>query len=152
LRKKIVAEALAEKNKPVCGTGDQQNEGEPQKYTRYTCSLGSTTSGSSYPWCAGFTGWVYGHAGAPFPRTCGAWEFMSALKYHWSIGSGIPKPGDVVQRGCASCNHHVGIVYKVVGTTLYTIEGNAGRCVQIKSYSNYGRNDWYRYGNSFENR
>lgn len=145
IRKKIVQIAKGEIG--VCGTGFEENKGEPQKYTRYTCGLGSPTTGSSWRWCAGFTGWVYGHAGVDFPRTCLANSFMSGLKYKYSITSGIPKPGDVVQR-----NAHVGIVYKVEGTKLYTIEGNAGRCVQILSYPNYGRNrgGWINYGNSFE--
>jgi len=141
LRQKIIAEARKEFDAKVCGSGSQQNEGTPQKYVKYTCGL----SPSDWAWCAGFAGWVYGHAGANFPHTCAANGMMDSLKYKYNINSKIPKPGDMIQK-----DHHIGIVYNIIGTRLYTIEGNAGTCVMIKSYPNYGRGTWLRFGNSFE--
>jgi len=141
IRQKIIDEAQKEFDAKVCGTGSQQNEGDPQKYVKYACGL----SPSDWPWCAGFAGWVYGHAGASFPHTCAANGMMDSLKYKYDITTKIPKPGDMIQK-----DHHIGIVYNIVGTRLYTIEGNAGACVMIKSYPNYGRGTWLRFGNSFE--
>lgn len=138
-RAQVIAVAKGEIG--TCGTGSQQNEGEPQKYTKYTCGLGSPSSGSDWAWCAGFVGYAYGKAGLEFPHTCGANEIYDALDDKQSIdGDVAPQPGDTVHK-----DHHVGLVYKLEGNTLYTIEGNKTACVDIFKYPNYKHSQWVNF-------
>jgi hypothetical protein len=135
-RAKIVQTALAEVG--TCGYGFEQNEGPPQKYTKYTCGMGGSTR-----WCAGFVGYVYGKSGVSYPRTCTANDMYNAMTNKRSINSGaVPQPGDAIHK-----DHHIGIVYKVVGNTLYTIEGNKTACVGVFKYPNYKTSSpWVNFG------
>lgn len=93
------------------------------------------TDGNAEPWCADFVSWVLRAAGRPF--TGGAstgWRLAwTGAVRAWFVSQAAwrdrlvadPRPGDVVwfARG------HVGIVERVDGTALRTIEGNADDAV-----------------------
>lgn len=108
------------------------------------------------PWCADFVSWVYNEASSPFTggdgpewRIAGAVRLADFLRANgtWTertANSFAPQPGDVVQflyvNSTTSPNDHVGIVEKLEGTTLHTIEGNSGNQVSRRSYQNYATN------------
>jgi len=123
-----VAEAEFAKNGnkvlEICG----QNCGpEVIKYT------GGPT-GPSAPWCAWFVSWVYREAGYEFkgspanargdlPAVEGliSWFKQNGIHYTPSSNQYSPQPGDVIMYGRGT---HTGVVVKVTGDNIETIEGN----------------------------
>ena len=87
---------------------------------------------NGHPWCMMFIQWVFTQADAESllsARTASCGAFMRAAKAagQW-VTSGY-KPGDIVMfdfTGKRSKTEHCGIVEKVNGNTLTTIEGNTG--------------------------
>ena len=107
--------------------------------TKYGIAFGM----NHQPWCHMFVWWCARQAGissSVIPTTAhcpsGLDWFRSYAIYH-SRGDGYtPQPGDIIyftwRSGSVS---HVGIVEKVVGNTVYTIEGNTSDRVARRSYS-----------------
>ena len=99
-------------------------------YTKYWRDLAPSMQGE--PWCQCFVDWcfkmAFGTAGARALLHQDTWDFYTPTaagqfkkKGQWHSS---PKVGDIIyfknsQRIC-----HVGLVYKVSGSTVYTIEGN----------------------------
>lgn len=143
------------------------------KYAAFLDDLGVVYNGSKngYAWCDIFVDWCFittfgletamKMTGQAY-KGCGAGCTWSA-RYYEQIGRFVesdPQPGDQIfftdDGGATSC--HTGIVEKVDGGRVYTIEGNTsslpgvvanGGCVRDKSYSltynrimGYGRPDW----------
>ena len=79
------------------------------------------------PWCAMFVSWCANKANIPcsvVPKLAYVpyiYTFFNELGRFCSRGNYTPKPGDIVLFGS---NDHVGLVEKVSGSTVYTIEGN----------------------------
>jgi hypothetical protein len=103
------------------------------------------------PWCADFVSWVYKQAGHPFSGGVDGWRIASAESlrqwfvqrgwYHPRTSADVPQSGDVVSfvhSGTGS--DHTGIVDRVEGTTLYTVEGNTSNGVYRRSYPNFRNN------------
>ncbi|MBP3372103.1 MAG: SH3 domain-containing protein, partial [Clostridia bacterium] len=97
--------------------------------TKYGDALGK----SNQPWCLIFVVWCARQAGVdtgvlPAIYSCNAMKnWMAARDRYYTRGSGyVPKPGDLVFLSWSSGGgiEHVGLVWKVEGNTLYTIEGN----------------------------
>ena len=81
------------------------------------------------PWCVMFVWWVFREAGFNLRKTASCTDLSNAYKAagQW-VASGY-KPGDIVMfdfTGNRSKTEHCGIVEKVNGKTLTTIEGNTG--------------------------
>ena len=81
------------------------------------------------PWCVMFVWWVFREAGFNLRKTASCTDLSNAYKAagQW-VASGY-KPGDIVMfdfTGNRSKTEHCGIVEKVNGNTLITIEGNTG--------------------------
>ena len=81
------------------------------------------------PWCVMFVWWVFREAGFNLRKTASCTDLSNAYKAagQW-VASGY-KPGDIVMfdfTGNRSKTEHCGIVEKVNGNTLTTIEGNTG--------------------------
>lgn len=104
------------------------------------------TDGNAEAWCADFVSWVLRAAGRPFSGGLSsgwriAWTgdvrswFMERSAYRDRL-SADPQPGDVVwfEHG------HVGIVERVRGDDLLTIEGNAGDAVTRRTYARWRLN------------
>jgi hypothetical protein len=103
-------------------------------------------SSSSEAWCADAVSFWYNAAGHPFSGgNDGGWRIagVSAMKA-WLEANGRwfpagsaedPRPGDVVVFGDED---HVGIVERLDGDTLETIEGNHGNAVGRGSYPRVG--------------
>lgn len=111
-------------------------------------------------WCADFVSWVYKAAGKPFTGgLSGGWRIPSVntlddwLKNKGTrvaneSGAPAPKPGDVVifdHSGDQVGNDtHTGIVEKIVGGKMITIEGNTSDKVARRTYDNYRSNNTIR--------
>jgi hypothetical protein len=100
------------------------------------------TDGHAEPWCADFVSYAYWKAGQPVTGgLSGGWRIAGALALRrWFMDRGRwtfraqahPQPGDTVYFTW----DHVGLVRRVVGDTLETIEGNASHRVRLKTYAN----------------
>ena len=98
------------------------------------------TDGNAEPWCADFVSYAYRRAGMPFSGgLSGGWRIPGALALRgWYVDRGrwtprsraAPQPGDVVYFTW----DHLGIVRRVVGDALETIEGNASHAVRLRVY------------------
>lgn len=84
------------------------------------------TQGRTIPWCASFVSWILVQAGE-------SEGYMFSARSFWSHYAdrrvGIPREGDVVvfwRDSPQGTRGHVGIVEKVEGGSITTIEGNVG--------------------------
>lgn len=142
IRDKIVAAAMKCVGL-VGGTGTGDDE-----FIRYYNNLcGTNFSLSSTPYCAIFITYHLRTNDVPTwvcPNFAGCTtvnrEFLIPTKFGKSPSSYTPKPADLIffnwngQRN--GTFHHVGFVEKVVGNTVYTVEGNStNSTVRHKSYS-----------------
>ncbi len=137
--------------------------GKWNKYARDLDALGGFYNGkkNGYDWCDVFVDWCFV---TTFGRTlaqkllCQPDKSLGAgtgysLKYYKAKGrlfSG-PQPGDQIFFGDSKATWHTGLVMKVEGGFVHTIEGNAGNpsavracryTVGSKIIKGYGRPDW----------
>jgi hypothetical protein len=84
-------------------------------------------------WCAGFVGWCIEQAAAQIgtltvPRISWARSLMSRIRRRGRAVT-VPVAGDIVlfERGDPGGSSHIGIVERVEGNSLHTVEGNTGR-------------------------
>lgn len=144
-----------------------------RNYTKYNRDYNAWGGGGAQPmeWCAAFVSWCFVKAygfeaakvllcgGLHHYTPTGANRFKKKGQYI-KRGEGMPKRGDVVYFFSTAKGRigHVGIVYKVSGNYVYTIEGNTsgastlvtnGGGVKKKSYKltssyidGYGRPDY----------
>jgi len=96
--------------------------------------------GRREPWCADFVSWAFRQTGHPLPgnqRSLASTSYMENQmrqqgKY-FGRGQQTPKPGDIIFFGNpGTC--HVGIVERVAGGKVYTVEGNTSNQVARRSY------------------
>ncbi|RYF19398.1 MAG: CHAP domain-containing protein [Flavobacteriales bacterium] len=93
-----------------------KNDGiEVEKYLAYTGNK------KGDPWCASFVSWVFGQAGYKQPKTAWSPELFSANKT-----AALPKPSMIFGIYFPKLKRiaHCGLVNKVNGNWVYTIEGN----------------------------
>ncbi len=97
-------------------------------------------------WCACFVSWVANECGyidtgvIPKYASCRIGVQWFKDRGQWKDSGYIPKPGDIVffdwtANGITGTADHVGIVEKVDGNTIYTIEGNSGDACKQRQYS-----------------
>lgn len=90
------------------------------------------------PWCHMFVSWCADQAGVPVsvvPKTASTTEGMEWFKNRGLFkykGKYKPKRGDLVY--FKTGRSHVGLVEKVTGSTLHTIEGNTSDKVARRTY------------------
>lgn len=130
------------------------------KYSRDMDKLGYF----NYPkqtvsWCAVFVHWLFvqcfGMANAQKMLYCGAKSSAAGCwlgaRYFRNAGAfyKAPQVGDQIFFGKAEDEEHTGIVVKISGGRVYTVEGNADNAVREKNYSlsssyisGYGRPKW----------
>jgi hypothetical protein len=98
------------------------------------------TDGHAEAWCADFVSFAYWRSGQPLTGgLSGGWRIAGALALRdWFAVRGrwtpralaSPAPGDAVYFTW----DHVGLVRRLDGGTLETIEGNAGDAVRLRRY------------------
>lgn len=118
-----------------------------KNYTEYAYWFGTQVKENSYghyyEWCAMFVSWCARQARIPvsvlnnaaYAKADGSSKSGGYSNFHIDYknrGTYTPQPGDIIFFGSWD---HVGIVYKVEGGKVYTIEGNASNKVSINSYS-----------------
>lgn len=179
-KQKVIDTALAEVGYIEKATPDQLDDktanAGSKNCTKYARDLAKISyfngNKQGAAWCAVFVAWcfvqAYGKAAAlkllcqPSSGNCGA-GCKYILRYFRAKGqwhTSNPQPGDVVVffDSTKSSYAHTGLVYKVTGSKVYTVEGNTsgasgvianGGGVCKKSYSisygriaGYGRPDW----------
>lgn len=127
------------------GTTEYPSNSNKVKYNEWF--YGKPVSGSNYPWCMAFVQWCFHQAGLDIPyKTAGCGALYDWYKSHEA--SRIvrdPKPGDIVIFSLKKVHDHTGIVERVSGDNVYTIEGNTssdnrgsqdnGGCVASKTRS-----------------
>jgi hypothetical protein len=106
------------------------------EYLRYA---GLNPATGSYAWCAAFASWCFGQASTslsvadPAPKTAGAldfWNRAGSMKLHRvspteaTANPNLVTPGMVFILSTGGGHGHVGLVEKVQGVVLTTIEGN----------------------------
>ena len=101
-------------------------------YTKYWRDLAPGMNGNA--WCNCFINWVFTQAyGSTEAKkllcTSGSWSYYTPTsagyfknKNQWHTSS--PEKGDVIYFKNSERIHHVGLVYKVDSSKVYTIEGN----------------------------
>ena len=138
--------------------------GRFNKFARDLDALGDFYNGkkNGYDWCDVFVDWcfveTFGRAlaqlllGQP-DKSLGAGTGYS-LNYYKQKGrffTGTPQPADQIFFGDSKSTWHTGLVVKVEGGYVHTIEGNAGNpsavracryAVGSKTIKGYGRPDW----------
>ena len=133
------------------------------KFARDLDALGDFYNGrkNGYDWCDVFVDWCFVETfgrelgqrllGQP-DRSCGAGTGYS-FNYYKQKGRlfASPQPGDQIFFGDAKSTWHTGLVVKVEGGYVHTIEGNAGSPSAVRScryviggkaIKGYGRPDW----------
>lgn len=139
IRNKLVQIAQAE-----IGTCEPTGD---DKYIQVWNTLGHTKFALNVAWCAIFVTWCKIHAGissnvVPDYASCNAgmkW-FKDKAKFQFSKAYGgnyVPLTGDIVfftGNYSKTNSSHTGIVEKVEGNVLYTIEGNTSDAVHERKY------------------
>lgn len=124
-------------------------------YTKYWRDLDPSFQGQ--PWCNAFVIWcmvqAYGVSGAKkLMCTDGGWSYYTPTsanyfkrKGQWST---TPQAGDVIFFKNATRIHHVGLVYKVDGSRVYTYEGNTSSGASVVANGGEVAAKSYALGNS----
>ncbi len=96
-----------------------------------------------YEWCASFVNWVLRQSRVPVSASgsfvsCTGWvSYLIDKSMYRTRSTYTPKTGDIIffkDSGSTRLSTHVGLVRYVEGNTVYTIEGNSGGGVNIRSY------------------
>lgn len=156
-QRKQLAELLAEGNRSVwsavlygIGTGDGEivtvalsqlgNVGGQPYWSWYGF-------GSRVEWCACFVSWCANECGyidaGVIPKFAGCGNGVQWFKDRglWQDRNYEPRPGDIIffdwndEYGQDGDSDHVGIVEKVEGSVVYTVEGNSGDMCQENQYT-----------------
>lgn len=96
-------------------------------------------------WCATFVSWVANECGyidtgvIPKFASCRVGVQWFKDRGQWRDSGYIPKPGDIIffdwiANGITGTADHVGIVERVDGNTIYTVEGNSGDACKQRQY------------------
>ena len=139
---RIIAVAVSQVGRGPNGVG--------KELKRYPYNLGRYLY-SGEAWCSEFVSWVYKVAGSPFTDGKeGGWMLKSTTRIKdWFLSKRTfitrrnnqwwrfqPNPGDYIRYNTASGGHS-GIVRYVSGSTLYTVEGNVGNQVVLRTINNW---------------
>ncbi len=121
------------------------NSSSGGNYTEYGKWFGQQSN-----WCAIFISWCAAQAGIPTSiikkNAVASGNSCQYGETKYSFGSRTPQPGDIlyIQNDSDSAVDHVGLVYKVDDTYIYSVEGNFGNKVgTIKYYRSSGKQTYY---------
>ncbi|MBC7645020.1 MAG: DUF2272 domain-containing protein [Thermoleophilia bacterium] len=140
LRKKIVDIAAKE-----IGTKEEGGANKGSRIVDYRKAVTGPGEDPNVaePWCADFTSWVMKQAGVPIGKDGKGDDYTPTIQTQakadgrWKPNSFTPKPGDMLEfdwEGDGKVDH-IGIVEKVEGGKIFTIEGNSSDQVRRNSYA-----------------
>lgn len=128
-----MSDSLAQKALDIALTHDGVSE-EPKGsnagpvVNQYLKSIGL---GPGYPWCMAFVYWCVNEAAKmlevknPLVKTGGVLrQYNETILRKLPKTSGAIKPGDIFIMEFKGGNGHTGFVEKIVGSLVYTVEGN----------------------------
>ena len=116
---KIAHGEIGVKESPANSNNDKYN----------TWYYGRTVSGAAYPWCMAFIMWLMAQGGVTVPvKTASCSALLTAAKKAGQLVTGGYKSGDVLLFNFSGGRSptHTGILERVSGSTLTSIEGNTG--------------------------
>lgn len=97
---------------------------------------------SAEPWCADFVSWAWRRAGVPIGFDGRGSDYVPELvawarltrRWHWARAGYTPRSGDlIVYKSGGSQRGHIGLVVKLQGGRVHTVEGNLGDRVMRRS-------------------
>ncbi len=110
-------------------------------YRRAVTGVGENPR-SAEPWCADFVSWAWRRSGVPlgfggrgsdYVPELVAWARLTR-RWHWARDGYTPRSGDlIVYRSNGSQRGHIGMVVKLQGGRVHTVEGNLGDRVMRRS-------------------
>ena len=120
---------------------------EAEKYIGYPYVWGGSSPSTSFD-CSGFISWVINHSGWDVGRLTA----NGLLNISTPVSRENARPGDLIffdwddeDEGQDGAADHVGIVEKVEGGIVYTVEGNSGNACRERQYA-IGHAEIYGYG------
>ena len=131
------AQGALDRARGMLGLNEHSNSGEINKVTQESGINSSTT-----PWCAAFAinilkdAGILDTSGLKNPNYCPEIVRWAKEKNIWMERNSTPKPGDAIlfDWGGDGNSDHIGIVEKVEGGKITTIEGNSSDSVKRNSY------------------
>ncbi len=111
------------------------------RYRRAVMGVGENPRAAE-PWCADFVSWAWRRAGVPlgfgglgsdYVPELTAWARLTG-RWHWARNGYTPRTGDLIvfQSGGSKLGH-IGMVVKVGGGRVHTVEGNLSDRVMRRS-------------------
>lgn len=155
-RDDVISVAVAELGYMEKATNDRLDDKTANagsgNYTKYARDLWAAnphfyqSNKNGYDWCCVFVDWCRYMAGGKDAAHAQAASFQTgpygagcefALRYYKQAGAWYaePRPGDQIFFGNASGAQHTGLVERVAGGVVYTIEGNSGNMVRRRLYA-----------------
>ena len=131
------AQGALDRARGMLGLNEKSNTAEINKVTKESGIDSSTT-----PWCAAFAinilkdAGILDTTGLKNPNYCPEIVRWAKEKNIWMERGSTPKPGDAIlfDWGADGTSDHIGIVEKVEGGKITTIEGNSSDSVKRNSY------------------
>ena len=131
------AQGALDRARSMLGLNEHSNSGEINKVTGE-----SGINSASTPWCAAFAinilkdAGILDTTGLKNPNYCPEIVRWAKEKGIWMERGSTPKPGDAIlfDWGADGTSDHIGIVEKVEGGKITTIEGNSSDSVKRNSY------------------
>ena len=119
----MTANEILQKAINEIGTYESPANSNNVKYN--TWFYGKPVKGSSYPWCAAFISWLFKDTNL-CKRSASCLDILNWFEKRGQLVK-TPKPGDLIFFKYNTNNrrtNHIGIVERVEGKVIYTIEGN----------------------------
>jgi hypothetical protein len=131
------AQGALDKARSMLGLNENSNSSEINKVTQKSGINSATT-----PWCAAFAinilkdAGILDTSGLKNPNYCPEIVRWAKEKGIWMERGSTPKPGDAIlfDWGADGTSDHIGIVEKVEGGKITTIEGNSSDSVKRNTY------------------
>ncbi|MBT9589294.1 CHAP domain-containing protein [bacterium] len=131
------AQGALDKARSMLGLNENSNSSEINKVTQKSGINSATT-----PWCAAFAinilkdAGILDTTGLKNPNYCPEIVRWAKEKGIWMERGSTPKPGDAIlfDWGADGTSDHIGIVEKVEGGKITTIEGNSSDSVKRNTY------------------
>lgn len=132
------------------GTYSGSNTSDAYKCTEYGRLLvnkyGNNFNENAFDWCACFVNWCLSQAHVDYASgELGCWRWVEELKAMGMFqnaasygGTYTPRPADMIffnWDGNNTHSGHIGLVLYTTASRVYTVEGNAGNQVKVRSYA-----------------